>query len=227
MSLGSPHLEDSPPIRIEGITLGPFETNSYLVYRDDPPRGERPCWIIDPSFEPQELIQRVRELRLKPAAVVLTHAHVDHIAGVDEVLDAFPGTPVWVHEAEARWLGDPRLNLGAPIGLMITCRGPDRLLHEGETLDLDGSLWRLFHTPGHSPGGITLYHEPSAQALVGDTLFAGSVGRTDFPGSDPRTLAASIRERHYALPDRTTIYPGHGPTSTIGQEKRTNPFVRG
>lgn len=214
--------EHEPVVKIEGMSLGPFDTNSYIVRVE----GGRECWIIDPSFGPEPLIQRVRELGLTPAAIVLTHAHVDHIAGVDDVLSAFPGTPVLVHESERRWLSDPILNLGAMGGMMVTAQGPTRTLREGETLELEGSRWDVLHTPGHSPGGVTLHHAPGQVAIVGDTLFAGSVGRTDFPGADPRTLAASIREKLYRLPDDTTIYPGHGPESTIGVEKRTNPFVR-
>lgn len=217
---------------IEAFTLGPFETNCYLVYPGGggtavSPGKDRPCWIVDASFEPQEMIDRVRELGLRPELLVLTHAHVDHIAGVNDVLRAFPGLPVVVHSAEREWLGDPALNLGLPIGMMITAHGPDRLLEDGQTLTLAGNDWRVLHTPGHSPGGVALYSAADSAALVGDALFAGSVGRTDFPGCDPRTLANSIRLKLYTLPDATTIYPGHGPGSTIGREKRTNPYVRG
>jgi glyoxylase-like metal-dependent hydrolase (beta-lactamase superfamily II) len=215
---------EAAPI-IEAFTLGPFETNTYLVYGGTE-GAAKACWVVDPSFGPEPVIERIGELGLTPAAIVLTHAHVDHIAGVDEVLRAFPGTPVWVHEAEARWLAEPTLNLSAGMGMRITARGPDRTLREGETLDLDGLSWKVLHTPGHSPGGITLHHAPSRTAIVGDTLFAGSVGRTDFPGSDPRTLAASIRQKLYMLADDTKALPGHGPPTTIAQEKRTNPFVR-
>lgn len=213
---------------IEGFALGPFETNCYLVYpaAAPAPGAARPCWIVDASFEPQAMIDRARELGLTPELLILTHAHVDHIAGVNEVLDSFPGLPVVVHEAERRWLADPALNLGLPIGMMITARGPDRTAGEGDMLTLGGREWRVLHTPGHSPGGITLYNAADGVALVGDALFAGSIGRTDFPGSDARTLAQSIRAKLYTLPDQTIIYPGHGPQSTIGAEKRTNPFVR-
>jgi glyoxylase-like metal-dependent hydrolase (beta-lactamase superfamily II) len=221
-----PQGEKAPGVVVEGLTLGPFETNSYVVYRKSAPGGPGTCWVIDPSFGPGPLIRRVKELGLKPELLVLTHAHVDHIAGVDEVLRAFPGLPVVVHAAEEAWLSDPMLNLGAMGGLPITCRGPDRLLNEGDTLTLDGTRWLVLHTPGHSPGGITLYQPESGVAIVGDTLFAGSVGRTDFPGSDPETLESSIRTKLYRLPPETVIFPGHGPESTIGREMRTNPFVR-
>ena len=203
--------------------LGPFETNCYLVYV---PGTGNPCWIVDASFEPGAMVDRVRALGLKPAALLLTHAHVDHIAGVDEILDAFPGTPVLIHPAEKGWLGNPMLNLSAGAGVRITARGPDRLLEEGQELELSGTRWKVLHTPGHSPGGVTFYNPVQNAALVGDALFAGSIGRTDFPGSDHEQLAGSIRRNLYTLPESTTIYPGHGPTSTIGREKRSNPFVR-
>lgn len=215
--------EATPPTpTIVGVTLGPFDTNCYIV--SVPEGGD--CWIVDASYDPGELIEGVRRAGLKPSALILTHAHCDHIAGAFDVVRAFPETPVLIHGEEAAFLDDPVLNLSAMMGVPVTGPKPTRLLGDGDELTLAGQTWRVMHTPGHSPGGITLYHRPSATAIVGDTLFAGSVGRTDFPGSDPRVLARSIRERLYTLPDETKVYPGHGPPSTIGREKRSNPFVR-
>lgn len=211
-----------PRVRCRGFALGPFETNCYVVHVE----GSPACWIVDASFEPGELIGFVRAQGLKPEAVVLTHAHVDHIAGVGAVLETFPGTPVWIHPAERAWLADPTLNLGSAMGLAVTAPGPDALIEHGQTLTLAGSTWRVLHTPGHSPGGVTLYCEGAGIALAGDALFAGSIGRTDFPGSDFETLARSIRTNLYTLTDDTRVLPGHGPETTIGREKRTNPFVR-
>lgn len=207
---------------LESFTLGPYATNCYLVRIP----GEAACWIIDASFSPRPLIERVRVLNLRPAALILTHAHIDHIAGVREVLAAFPGTPVWIHKAEEHWLGDAELNLSIYTGMPVTAPGPDRLLNEGDELSLGLTRWQVFHTPGHSPGGITLHHAPSASALVGDALFAGSIGRTDFPGCSFEELEHSIKTKLYTLPPATRIYPGHGETSTIGEERATNPFVR-
>jgi len=203
------------------VTLGPFATNCYIVRVE----GSPGCWIVDAGYEPAELIDRVRDLGLTPRAVILTHAHPDHIAGVREVLAAFPGTPIMVHRAERDWLIDPDLNLSTVIGSPVTAPKADRLLDGGEELELDGTHWRVLHTPGHSPGGITLYNASENAALVGDTLFNRSVGRTDFPGSDPPTLVRSIRETLYALPPRTRVLPGHGTETTIGEEMASNPFV--
>jgi len=180
------------------------------------------------------MIEFILSHRLHPSALILTHAHVDHIAGVRDVLSALSdrrgdgtgrGMPVWIHDAEAAWLNDPLLNLSALTGMSVTSPGPDRLLNDGETLRLGQAAFTVLHTPGHSPGGITLFCPQAGIALVGDTLFAGSVGRTDFPGSDTRTLAESIRTKLYSLPDATKVYPGHGPPTTIGRERAYNPYV--
>ena len=208
---------------LEPFVLGPYQTNCYLVRMP----GRSGCWFVDAGFEPGEMIARATSLGLHPQAIVLTHAHMDHIAGVDEVIRAFPGTPVLIHGAEAAWLGDAELNLSAFSGLPVTAAGPTRTFNDGDQLELEGSTWRILHTPGHSPGSVTLYHAPSHTALVGDALFAGSIGRTDFPGCSFEQLEHSIRTKLYTLPDQTAIHPGHGPTSSIGREKRSNPFVPG
>jgi hydroxyacylglutathione hydrolase len=218
----APPTQGGPSPLVETFTLGPFETNCYLVRIPD----SNQCWIIDASFDPEVIIDRIGELAAVPTALILTHAHVDHIAGLNTIRAAFPKLPILIHEAEHDWLGDPLLNLSAMGGMPVTGPGPDRLLKDGDTLDLAGTTWQVLHTPGHSPGGIALVHIPSGTALVGDALFAGSIGRTDLPGGDFETLAAGIRLKLYTLPDATRILPGHGPESTIGREKRTNPFVR-
>lgn len=206
---------------IETFALGPWQTNCYLVY-DAAKKG---CWVADVPFEPEPLIARIRSLGLTPEAVVLTHAHVDHIGGVAEFVRAFPEATVWIHEAEEAWLNDPLLNLSEAAGIPVTAPGPDRALGGGDILDLAGEMWEVRHTPGHSPGGIALVHKRSRRAITGDTLFVGSIGRHDLPGADFKTLERSIRKQLFTLPDDLTFYPGHGPSGTIGQEKMTNPFV--
>ncbi len=208
--------------RVEGIALGPFETNCYILTAP----GTDECWIIDASFEPRSLIERIEARGLKPSRIILTHAHIDHIAGLDDLRRAFGRLPVSIHEQEAGFLADAELNLSAGYGLPFSTSGPDETLQGGESLRIGGEQWKVLFTPGHSPGGITLWNPSAAEAVVGDTLFAGSVGRFDFPTSDEAALKRSIREGLYRLPDETTVYPGHGPTTTIGREKKSNPFVR-
>lgn len=219
MGANSPGTTD---ITVRGFVLGPVQTNCYVV-RAGPGKG---CWIVDAGYQPGQLIAHIRREQLEPEAVVLTHAHADHIGGVREVLDAFPGTPLWIHEAERSWLGDPELNLSAMMDMSVTAPPPDAILTNGQELRLGDSRWRVLHTPGHSPGGITLHCPDAHLALVGDALFAGSIGRTDFPGSSFETLARAIREKLYTLPPDTKALPGHGPATTIGRERQSNPFVR-
>lgn len=226
----TPISSSSRPI-IQGFPLGAYETNCSVVSVP----GRSDCWIVDAGEQPAELLSHIQSQKLKPVALILTHAHPDHIAGIPDVLAAFPGLPVQIHEAERDWLTDPRLNLSAYLGEPIVLDPPTTLLRHGDRLTLAGLDWHIRHTPGHSPGSITLYCPASPQAggeagpgvaLVGDALFAGSIGRTDFPGCSFERLERSIREQLYTLPDDTVIYPGHGPGSTIGREKRTNPFVK-
>ncbi len=216
------------PLEIRAFALGPFETNCYIVRV----AGAQECWIIDASFEPAPLIDAVRAMGATPTRLILTHAHVDHIAGAWEIRRAFPDIRIAIHPSEREWLQDPMKNLSFLSGMSITSPDADDLLNQGDVLTLpgpapaDAARFDILHTPGHSPGGITLSCPSHALAFVGDTLFADSVGRTDFPGSDPRTLADSILTRLYTLDPHTRVLPGHGPETTIAREMASNPYVR-
>lgn len=214
---------------IRKVSLGPWETNCYVVSEGGGHAGGE-CWIIDAGFEPEELVELVRKGGLKPTRLILTHAHLDHIGGVREVLKALGRMPIAIHRAEAMHLTDPTLNLSAFIGMPTTAPEADEILEEGQELTLGRLRWRVIHTPGHSPGGITLHWKSTVagepdMAIVGDTLIAGSIGRSDFPTSDGKALIDSIKRKLFALPEETRVYPGHGPTTTIGDEKEMNPFV--
>ena len=209
-------------LRIKPFTLGPFATNCFVVSVE----GDSECWIVDASFEPQAIIDHVRAHNLAPSRILLTHAHADHIAGLDLVKSAFPTAKVAIHPDEAGWLTDPVANLSAGQGVAITPGPADEHLAHDQALQLGPHAWRIIHVPGHSPGGVCFCCAAQRVAIAGDALFAGSIGRTDFPTSDHDTLIASIKNRLYTLPDDTVILPGHGPETTIGREKASNPFVR-
>lgn len=213
---------------VHGEPLGSFETNCYVV-ATRPSQGatlDTPCWVIDPGQQPARVLQYLRTHNLTPDAILLTHAHVDHIAGLEEVRRAFPSAPVLAHQSERAFYGDPQLNLSAFMGAPITAREPTGFLSHGQELSLNGTTWRVLHTPGHSPGCITFVCDAAKLAIVGDTLFAGSIGRVDFPTSDPALMHRSLHEVLMALPDAVVAHPGHGPATTIGRERGSNPYLR-
>ena len=208
-------------MNIRSFPLGDWMTNCFVVHPED----NGPCWIVDAGYSPQQLINYIDEHQLDPQAVLLTHAHVDHIGGLHDVRDRWPEIPILIHPAERDFLTDPMLNLSVVLIEKLIAPEATGSLEHGGVVDMAGNSWSVRHTPGHSPGGITLYNADAGVAIVGDTLFNAGIGRTDFPTSDPALLYKSIREQLLTLPDETRVLPGHGFETTIGQERNSNPFL--
>ncbi|MCK6456563.1 MAG: MBL fold metallo-hydrolase [Phycisphaerae bacterium] len=212
-------------IHIECFTEPVFGENAYVV--DVGARG--PCWVVDPGLPPSaaQIIEHIDRRGLSPAAIVLTHAHADHIAGVDEVLARWPDLPAYVSDGERAMLGDPARNLSMLGGMAVRCSPKEvRALEPPGPVQLGDTSWTILDVAGHSPAGRALYCREAGVAIVGDALFEGSIGRTDFPGSNHDRFLRNIREHLLSLPDETIVYSGHGPATTIGRERRFNPFLQ-
>lgn len=210
-------------MKIDRLILGEFQTNCYVVRRDE---SAVDCLIVDAGLDAGDLIRFLRQHELHPVAVVLTHGHADHIVGLAALRQSFPEVTTYIHTLDADLLADPEANLSAFAGLAFTAEPADVLLEEGDTVEQAGIVLEVLHTPGHTPGGICLYAPSENTIFVGDTLFADSVGRADFPGGDMEQLIGSIRRKLLTLPEATAVYPGHGMRTTIGREKRANPFLQ-
>lgn len=206
------------------LTLGPLETNCYLLAQTD--SGAALC--IDPAAEAHVIINAVSEHNLRVEAIALTHGHGDHIAAVS-ALRAGWEVPVWIHSEDAAMLTNSERNLSAMTGLSVTAPPADSLFEDGDSITFGGTSVSVLHTPGHTRGGVSFYVDRRLDGVPmlfsGDTLFCGGVGRYDLPGGSWETLQRSIREKLYTLPDDTVVYPGHGPATTIGREKRLNQYV--
>jgi glyoxylase-like metal-dependent hydrolase (beta-lactamase superfamily II) len=188
------------------------------------------CWVVDPGLPPQgdQIVAFITDKGLQPEKLVLTHAHGDHIAGIDTVREAFLDIPMYLAKGEWHMLTDAHENLSSQYGGGTTVSNSSALdLAPGDELSLSGTVWKVLDVSGHSPQGRAIYCEALKLALVGDAVFAGSVGRTDFHHSDGDRLIKNIKENILTLPDDTTLIPGHGPATTVGQERATNPYLQG
>lgn len=204
---------------LERMEVGPFATNCYLIACPE----TKEAVIIDPGDEGMRIVKRVQELKLRVQYVVNTHAHIDHIGANEEVREALE-VPLLAHAAELSRYRSPQASLALFRG-RVEAEPPDRHLKGGEILQVGTLKIKVLETPGHSPGGITL--DINGVLFVGDTLFAGSIGRTDFPGGSYPGLIQSIKEKILTYPDDTEVFPGHGPPTTVGDERRYNPFLVG
>ncbi|MCP4452951.1 MAG: MBL fold metallo-hydrolase [Planctomycetes bacterium] len=210
-------------MRIRTLVLGAYQTNSYVLRPDDSSDG---CVVVDTGLSAETLTAFLQTKSLTPKALILTHGHGDHIAGVPEVLALWPELPIYAHQLEADVLLNPNLNLSTMTGMPMTLDGEIHYVVQDQIIEAAGITLKVLHTPGHTPGGMSLYGKEKGAVFAGDTLFTESVGRTDFPGGSQTVLVKSIQDQLFVLPDETRVYPGHGPSTTIGHEKQHNPYVR-
>ena len=211
---------------IDTLVLGDYQTNCYVVRAD---RAAGDCLLIDAGLSPEPLLDLLRNSRLEPVALLLTHAHADHIAGAEPLRVLYPGMRIAIHKADAATLLDPYANLATMAGVDINSPPADMVLEDGQVVDFAGIKLKVIHTPGHTPGCICLYSAAEGILFSGDTLFAGSVGNTEFPMSGPNdhaTMLNSIRIRLMRLPPETRVYPGHGPATTLRNEAKSNPYLQ-
>lgn len=201
---------------LEKIVVGPMQVNCYILGSSDTSEA----LVIDPGFEPEKIKRSLNKRGLKAKYVVNTHGHIDHIGA-----DANFTCPVYIHRLDARLLKNPALNLSDMMGISFTLPAQIELLEDGQKLKIGEFYLEVIHTPGHTPGGICL--NEGEFIFTGDTLFAQGLGRTDIPYASERDLLNSIQKKLFTLQDEVVIYPGHGPSSTIGEEKRNNPFING
>ncbi|EKD82862.1 MAG: beta-lactamase protein [uncultured bacterium] len=198
----------------ERFVLGPLQVNTYLVYEPDSAQA----LLIDPAEESPTLLARINELGFSAVIIFLTHGHADHLAGVEYFCKKLRNAKVAISQEDAAMLGDPDLNLSSYLGEPIALKEADLILKNNDTLGPQGVIAAV---PGHTPGGLILIFP--GMVFSGDTLFAGSIGRSDFPGGDGRQLIKAIKDRIFTLSDRY-VFPGHGPETRIAEEKAENPF---
>ena len=208
-------------MELKCMHLGSFMTNCYLV--KNKMTGE--VLVIDPGASPDRVLEMIRSMEGTPAAILLTHGHFDHIGAVNELKENYPGLKVYLHEREADLIENPNGNLSNDFAETVGTVKPDVFVRHEEELTLAGFRIRVLHTPGHTPGSCCYYLPEEGVLFSGDTLFAGSCGRTDFPGGSGRMMRESLELLVTTLPEETAVFPGHDQFTSIGEEKRYNPFV--
>ena len=216
-------METAPIVRV--VTSSLFEENAYLVSL----AKDGDCIVVDPGLDADQIVEALQAAGLNPLAILNTHGHGDHIAGNELLKQTWPKAPLIIGAGDAWKLTDPEGNLSAGFGMPMVSPPADQTVSEGDVLEFAGIRWTVLETPGHSRGHVVFVAKELSPMIVlgGDVLFAGSVGRSDLADGDHETLLDSIRTKLFPLPDNAVVLPGHGPPTTIGRERRTNPFLRG
>lgn len=214
---------NNPPFDLARVVSAPFDENTYVIWLN----GRNDCLVIDPGFGPEEILALLDEKQLVPAGILNTHGHSDHIAGNEALKQRWPDCPLIVGQGDHLKLTDAQLNLSARYGRAIISPPADRIVSDGEQIAAAGLDLEVRAVPGHSAGHVVFVWKAAAPYLVfvGDVIFQGSVGRADFYDGDMDLLTAGIRAKLFDLPDDTILLPGHGPATTVGREKKTNPYV--
>jgi hydroxyacylglutathione hydrolase len=211
-------------LHLESFTFNPFQENTYLLYND-----QKQCWIVDPGmYGPEEdarMLHYITSNGLQPQSIINTHSHIDHITGIQTLVEKYK-IPFGIHE-----LDQPLLRTAVASAMMFgldlkTAPKPDFFIKGNEPISLKNDILDVRFAPGHAPGHVVFYYPEGGWLIAGDVLFNGSIGRTDLPGGNFDTLINSIRTQLFTLPDDTIVYPGHGPSTTIGNEKKHNPFLQ-
>lgn len=206
-------------MRVHTLVVTPLEENCHILWND---AGD--ALVIDPGGEVGRIVAALQERHLQPRLILNTHGHIDHIGANADLRDS-TGARIGIHPIDAPMLSSSLLCGATWVGVPYREHAPDFLYEEGERIGVGELQFEVFHTPGHSPGSCILLNRDARLLIGGDLVFAGSVGRWDLPGGDQETLFTSIAQKFLSLPDDVTVYPGHGPRTTVGQERRTNPIV--
>lgn len=210
-------------MKIMYMVLGPFMTNTYILYNEETMEG----LVVDPSFTPDHYIKAIQDKKIRLLSIFLTHAHVDHMAGMNELRRAFPDAKMYMDKRDRPFLRDAERNLSSMFPVPTLVDDADVWVKDGDEIETCGYTFRVIDTAGHTPGGISFYLQKEGIVFTGDSLFPGSIGRTDFPGGSMKELTSSIKKNLFSLPDSTVVLSGHGNQTTIGEEKRSNPFLTG